>query len=279
MLNIGARTHDFANGTIDEIARIISEKNFNSIQLALKKSIKGFKGIKGEISPGFANNIRLNLEKKHIRIAVLGCYINMGHPDKEEMEKLSYYFKEHIRYARDFGCSIVGTETGSLNADYSFNQANHGQEALEHFINNLRPLVEEAEKFGVVVAIEAVTKHIVNNPERMKEVLDRIKSNNLQVIFDPVNLLDENNYENQEEIVDKAFELFGDRIAIIHSKDFIVENEKIKTVYTGQGLFNYKHLIKKLKEGKPNIDILLENAVPEKSQEIVDYLNNIYKEV
>lgn len=278
MLNIGVRTHDFAKGSIEEIANIISEKGFGSIQLALKKSIEGFEGKKGEITAGFANNIRKKLDKKDIRIAVLGCYINMGHKGLE-MGKLSDYFKEHIKYARDFGCTIIGTETGSLNGDYSFNEGNHSEEALEHFIENLKPLVEEAEKFGVIVGIEAVTKHIVNTPERMKYVLDKINSNNLQVIFDPVNLLDENNYENQEKIVDKSFELFGDKIAIIHSKDFVIESGKIKTVYTGKGLFNYKHLIKKLKIEKPNIDILLENAIPEKSLEIVEFLNGLYKEV
>ena len=113
----------------------------------------------------------------------------------------------------------------------------------------------------------------------MKYVLDKINSNNLQVIFDPVNLLDENNYENQEKIVGKSFKLFGDKIAIIHSKDFVIESGKIKTVYTGKGVFNYKHLIKKLKIEKPNIDILLENAIPEKSLEIVEFLNGLYKEV
>ena len=275
MLNIGGRAHDFGKGSISEVAEIISSKNINAIQLALKKSINGFRGESGEITSGFANDIRIQLLKKNIRIAVLGCYINMGHPDSNEMKKNLEYFKEHIKYARDFGCSIIGTETGSLNGDYSFNVNNHGEEAFNIFIKNLAVLVEEAEKFGTIICIEGVTKHIINSPGRIKRTIDSIKSNNLQIIFDPVNLLDENNYIEQEKIVDQSFDLFGEKIAIVHSKDFVIENGKMKTVCTGQGLFNYEHLIKIVKDKKPNIDILLENSIPNKVKESIDFLNKI----
>ena len=69
------------------------------------------------------------------------------------------------------------------------------EEALEIFIKNLRPVVEYAEKLGVIVAIEPVCRHIVNNAKRARKVLDAIDSPNLQIIFDPVNLLDESNYQ------------------------------------------------------------------------------------
>lgn len=55
--------------------------------------------------------------------------------------------------------------------------------------------MEYAEKLGVIVAIEPVCRHIVNNAKRARKVLDAIDSPNLQIIFDPVNLLDESNYQ------------------------------------------------------------------------------------
>ena len=89
-----------------------------------------------------------------------------------------------------------------------------------------------------MVGIEGVAKHVINTPERMKRVLDEVKSNNLQVIFDPVNLINENNYDRQDELVRKSFELFGDRIVAIHAKDFVYENGEIKLASIGQGQFN-----------------------------------------
>ena len=46
---------------------------------------------------------------------------------------------------------------------------------------------------GVIMAIEPVYKHIVCNPIRARKVLVTIASPNLQIFFDPVNLLDISN--------------------------------------------------------------------------------------
>ena len=43
------------------------------------------------------------------------------------------------------------------------------REALQCFIDNLRPIVKYAEQFGVIVAIEPVWKHIVYTVERCKK--------------------------------------------------------------------------------------------------------------
>lgn len=49
---------------------------------------------------------------------------------------------------------------------------------------------------------------------------------------------------------EKGFELFGDRIAVIHAKDFVIENGEVKTTVPGKGLLNYPVLLKKIKEKK-----------------------------
>jgi len=43
------------------------------------------------------------------------------------------------------------------------------------------------------------------------------------VVYDPVNLLDAGNRQHQAALFAKALELFGDRIAAVHAKDFSVE--------------------------------------------------------
>lgn len=259
-MRLGVRAHDFGKQSVEELATKISGKGYKSIQLALNKALAGISYDNGKLSPGLANYIYRSFDKYGIQIAVLGCYINPVHPDGELRRSQLERFKEHIRYARDFGCSIVATETGSLNADFSFHPENHGEGAFKLLLESLRELVEEAEKFGVMVGIEGVSHYVMNNPERIKRTLDELNSNNVQIVFDPVNLLTIDNYHKQEEVVKEAFELFGDRIAVLHAKDFIIENNKVKSVQAGEGLFNYDFAFKLLREKKPFIDILMENA-------------------
>lgn len=276
---IGVRAHDFGKQNIEDLAKKIGNKGFPCIQLALGKAVAGIDSSLGKLNPGMANYIRETLYKENIHVAVMGCYINPIHPDPIERRKSLERFKEHIRYARDFGCSIVGTETGSMNADFSYNPATHSEEALQILIESVKELVEEAEKFGVLVCIEGVTSHSVSTPQKMKRVLDTIQSNNLQVIFDPVNFLSIENYQNQDEIIKESFELFGDRIVILHAKDFIIEDGKMVTVETGKGLLNYELLIKLTKVQKPYIQVLLENATEDTAQASKKYIEDIYARV
>ena len=168
-----------------------------------------------------------------VQIAVLGCYVNPIHPDPMTRKSLLGLFKEHLRYARDFGNGLVALETGSVNADYSPHPENHGETAFQQSLASIAELVAEAEKFGVIVGIEAVTSHVVSTPQKMRRMLDTVASNNLQVVFDPVNLLSLENHHEQERVIGESLELFGDRIAIIHAKDFVVENGQFKMYKRG----------------------------------------------
>jgi L-ribulose-5-phosphate 3-epimerase len=278
-MNLGVRAHDIGTLSVEELAEKVAEKGFSAVQLALAKALVGVNSELGAQSPGMAKYIGNTFAKNNVQIAVLGCYINPVDPDLEFRRKSLDRFKEHIRYARDYGCSIVATETGSFNSDYSFHPDNHSEKGFQTIVESIKELVEEAEKFGVIVGVEAVTKYTINSPKTMKRLLDAIPSNNLQVVFDPVNVLDMDNYKNQDEVIKEAFELFGDRIVIIHAKDFSVEEGEVKTVPVGKGSLNYELILKELKQRKPYINVLMEDTRDPYLDDSAKYLREIYSRV
>ena len=129
-LTLGARAHDFGKLPVDQLAEKIAAKGLTSVQLALAKAIDGIVSDTGGLSPGLATHVRDAFQRHGVRIAVLGCYVNLVHPDFAERSKLLARFKEHLRFARDFGCSVVATETASLNADWSPHPDNGGEAAF-----------------------------------------------------------------------------------------------------------------------------------------------------
>jgi L-ribulose-5-phosphate 3-epimerase len=260
MLNIGIRAHDIENLPLEELVQEISGKGLTSVQLALGKSLSDINTELGSLSPGLARYVASVFSKYNVQIAVLGCYFNMIHPDLIERKKGLERFKEHIRFARDFGCSIVATETGNVNPEIFYTEENFKEEPFLQVVESVSELVKEAEKFGVIVGIEAGVNHPVYSPKVMKRLLDSINSNNLQVILDPVNLLTIDTYQNQEEIFQEAMDLFGDRVVILHAKDFIIENNQLVPTAVGKGLLNYEYILNVLKEKKPYINILLEET-------------------
>lgn len=278
-MRLGIRCHDLGHYSLNDLGKEVNKNGIKSIQLVMKKAITEFEVTKGCLTPGLARYIKETLSKHDVEVSILGSYINMAHPDEKELNELLDWFKAHIRFARDLGCSIVGTETGAPNREYAYTPENHTEESFQKFISSLKVIVEEAEKFGVIVGIEGVTKHIINTPERMKRVLDTVKSNNLQVIFDPINFIDESNYDKQDDIIKKSFELFGDRIVLVHAKDFIYDEGCIKQVSIGKGQFNYPLLLSIIKEKKPHIDVILEDTTPDDVLESVGYLKKAYDRI
>ncbi|MCC3355907.1 sugar phosphate isomerase/epimerase family protein [Bacillus sp. REN16] len=277
-INLGIRAHDVEKRPIEALVEEIASKGLTSVQIALGKSLDYINTDLGSLSPGLAHYVGQTFNKNDIQIAVLGCYINMIHPDQTERRKSLDRFKEHIRFARDFGCSIVGTETGNVNAEIVYTEENFKEEPFLEVVESVRELVEEAEKFGVIVGVEAGVNHPIYSPKVMKRLLDSVTSNNLQVILDPVNLLTIDTYENQEEIIKEAFDLFGDKIVILHAKDFIVEDNTLKPTAVGRGLLNYDVVLKLIKQKKPLINILMEETKEPYIDESIAFLTEKYEQ-
>ena len=275
-MQIGIRLHDTKKGTLEERVAIAEEQGFSCAHLALKKVISEYSLADSALTPGFSCYLKKLFAAHHLDVAVLGCYLNLATPDQAALEKNVHRYMAHIRMASLLGAGVVGTETGAVNESYSFEERNHSEEALDIFIKNVRPVVQYAEKMGVILAIEPVYRHIVCNPKRARKVLDEIGSPNLQIIFDPVNLLDISNYQNRDVIIEEVIELLGDDIAMVHMKDFVVQDGKLVSVAAGTGEMNYEKIIRFIKERKPYIHVTLENTTPENAVQSKEYIQGLY---
>ena len=272
MLNIGMRAHDIEAENITDLAQKLEQLDIHNIQLALLKSIHDIDLSEGRFSPGLARFFRKELEKRDIHVSVLGCYINPVHPNPAERELQLNRFREHIKYAHYIGADMIGTETGSVNFDWSFNPNNHSEENYRDFLSVMRPLAEYASSLGVMLGIEGVYYHTLYSPERMKRFLDDINMPNVSVIFDPINYLYAGNFHDQHKIIEQAFELFGDRIAAVHIKDFVVKNNELHFALPFEGEFDFPFLIDRIKMYKPYINLLMEGVPPQEVTRIREKL-------
>ncbi|MBO5165784.1 MAG: sugar phosphate isomerase/epimerase [Lachnospiraceae bacterium] len=277
-MQLGIRLHDTKKLPFEERIADVHQLGFACGHLALSKVINEFPTDDGALTPGLAMYIKKVFAKNDVDIAVLGCYLNLANPNPEKLAQITNRYKAHIRFASLLGCGVVGTETGAPNETYTHVPECHGEEALQTFITNLRPVVKYAEQMGVIMAIEPVWKHIVCNPERAKRVLEAIGSPNLQIILDPVNLLDISNYKQQKEIVEEAIEILDKDIAMVHIKDFVVEGDKLVSVGAGLGQMDYTAIMKFIKNKKPYMHVTLENTTPADNIQCKNHILRLYEE-
>ena len=264
-MNIGIRMHDLAQGTLEERAGFARAQGFSCVHLAMSKVISPAYMDPGVVSPGLAAYI--NKAMGGLDTAVLGCYLNLTHPDeKVDREPLRKYVA-HLQLSSWMNAGVVGTETGNPNAEYRYDPArSHTEDALKLFIDRVQPVVEAAEKLGATLAIEPVYTHIVSDGKRARKVMDAINSPNLKIILDPVNLLHADNLTRREQVIDEAIDLLGDEVAVIHLKDYVPKGDGRQELACGLGLMDYTHVLRFARERKPHIQMTLECTRPDNAE-------------
>ena len=285
MLQIGIRLHDVNSGLSDELqtlearAQKAREEGFCCVHLAPQKVIKGLVYDPTSMTEGMGAYFKRVFAKNDLDIAVLGCYLNLVHPDSEEREKIKECYRSSMRVAAQCGAGMVGTETGCPNAEYKYDEDTHTDWALNGFIMQLESIVSAAEDYGMTIAIEPVWNHIVYNPERALQVIRSFATRNLRIIFDPVNLLCMENVDDRENIFAEAMDLLGERIAMVHLKDFVRKDGKLVSVAAGTGEMDYTSILRWLKTNKPYIQVSLENTTNDNAVAARELIERVYNEV
>lgn len=267
MIQFGMRAHDaYRPAPMTEALDAMQAQGLEHLQLAFEKSFSDYDFTTGHYSAGFAHKIGQELAKRNLHVAVLGCYINPVNPDPAARAGEVARFVERLRYARHCGADMVGTETGRYSPDMAVTDATRSAECYSTLLDSFSTIVDAAERLGVTVGVEGVFDHTLRSPEIMDRFLKDIASPAVEVILDAANLVAPwaAKPEEQNAVIDKAFDLYGDRISVLHLKDCVFDEHGVqKCVRPGTGLVCYDALMRNVKAAKPEIIGLLEESDPE----------------
>lgn len=266
-MNIGIRLHDTAPGSFEERLRFAKAQGFSCVHVALSKTVPGFsmtEAPKRLADPAFAERVRTALEETQLQCAVLGCYLSLVSPDPQKVAQTQEIYKAHLRFSTKIGAAVVGTEAPAGENAVFATPYTESEEALNCFIESLRPLVRCAEEENAVIAIEPVYRHIVSTPERMQRVLEAVPSDHLQVILDAVNLIGPSRVHEADAIIDDAIARLGDRVRVLHMKDFRLSDDgsEVLSMACGLGHMHYEHLLRFGAE----LPMTLEDTRPENAE-------------
>jgi sugar phosphate isomerase/epimerase len=261
-LQLGVRAHDLKCNSLSELIHKIRGFSLNHIQFAAAKSFPQEVPSPLSLNYNLAQRYSEAFQQAGLQIEVLGCYVNIVHPDKNKQKEAIDAFKLHIQLCSTLGATMVGTETGSLGKGYC--EENFTAEAFTAVIEAVKQMVKEAEQHNVIVGIEPGVNHPLYNAELAHELVQKLNSKHLKIILDCANLITPNNYVEQESLFEHALALLDPTIAVVHLKDFIIKDGKVVFVPVGEGLLNFDPVLKYMKYKKPNLVGLIEST-PEAS--------------
>ena len=70
-----------------------------------------------EYDSSYVQEIHDTLAREGVSLSMIGSYFNPIHPDPEIRQAQINRYIINLKYTKQFGCRIVGTETGSHNPD------------------------------------------------------------------------------------------------------------------------------------------------------------------
>lgn len=259
-MQIAFRTHDLGVKGLENAIEKAKTCGISAVQLVAYKFLDEIKYAPGALDEANSAAIGEALKAAGIEVPLIGAYFNPVHSNKEKVANCKAVFKDYLKYSKNLGCNIVGSETGSFNDDkWTYNPLNRTEEALQTVIATFKELAAYAKEVGAFVGMEGAAGHVCWNVATLKRAVDAIGADNIKVIFDIYNYLDASNYKNYLEILDEGLKTFGN-IVVFHIKDCVFEDGKLKQVAPGNGMFDFDKILSRIKKYDENAALVLEGT-------------------
>lgn len=271
-MKIGVRGHDYGRMDVRELPKLLKKEGYEAVQLAIPRSFNGIVSF-DDITEDLLKDIKDGFDEAGIKIAVLSCYQDLSASDKAERRKAVDTFIRCLWFNRILKASVVGTET-------SYDHMTHfeKQEAFPLMMDSLYEITRAADTFNVDYAIEPVAWHPLEDAEITKEVIEKLNSDHVRVIFDLANVLPRPDETVQSAYWKRCFDLLGDRIEAIHLKDFIIDEEgKYAPRLLSKGCMDYS-VLKEYLDGHPDMPVIREEMDPLSAAEDIRFMRKYFDE-
>jgi len=260
-MKIAFRTHDLGVRGLDAAIRKLHESGISAVQLVAYKFMDEIKYEPEQLNDMNTREIGEKLKAAGICVPLIGAYFNPVHSDKEKVARCKQVFKEYLKYSKNLGCNIVGSETGSFNDDkWTYNPLNRTEEALKIVIATFKELALYAKEVGAYIGMEGAAGHVCYDVKTLKRAFDGVGCDNVKIIFDIYNYLDASNYKNYLEILKEGLKTFNGKIVVFHIKDCVFEDGKLKQVAPGKGMFDFDKILSLIKAYDKSATLVLEGT-------------------
>lgn len=268
-MKIGLRAHDYGRRTPDNMASTVKSDGFEAIHLAFPKAVTGINS-HDDVTEEIVEEMHQACVKNNLEVTVLGCYIEPSLRDDDQREIHVQRFLRAMDFVKTLNATCIGTET----TNFTYPESER-EEVYNILLDSVGRMIEKAEKINVDVAIEPVSRHTLNTPELTARLLKEVPSDRLKIIFDPVNLLTAENIKDQNNLWDRCFESFGDKICAVHIKGAKLNDKgELESTTLLDSDVNYAKILNWIKKNKPNVTLLREEIKQETAKEDLKFIKS-----
>jgi sugar phosphate isomerase/epimerase len=209
----------FARSTLGERLDAVAALGVGWVQLDLASA--GLPSLPTEMPDELAADIRRETRKRGILLAAVSGTYNMVHPDPRVRAQGMAALRAIASASRRMGGSVITLCTGTRDPDnmWRWHPANGTPEAWRDLLEAMTGALVFADEFDVLLAFEPEPANVVANAALGRTLLRELDHPRLKVVLDPANILASNRERPPAAVLEEAFALLGEQIAVAHAKD------------------------------------------------------------
>jgi sugar phosphate isomerase/epimerase len=140
---------------------------------------------------------------------------------------------------------------------------NHSQESEDRFIRSLREILDTAGDHDVNIILETHITTLLNSPQRIKQVIERVASDRIKLNLDPANFIgDLATAFNPTPVINELFDVLGPFTDTVHVKDYYLEDRlivHISETIPGAGMTDLDTILRRTQALSPDMYAIIEH--------------------
>ena len=270
-MEIGIFARTFEAPSLAGVLDAVASHDIRHIQL--NTSCMGLSDMPDGLDAAACKKARQEIDDRNIKVVSLSATYNMIHPDPAARSRGMRRLAVLASRAAELGTDLLTLCTGTRNPDNMWRDhpQNSSAEAWSDLLVAMEQAVALAEEYDVRLGIEPEVSNVVSSPGKARELMDAMRSNRITIVMDGANVFPRGTIHRQQEILDQAFDLLGDRIALAHAKDLSRDGEAGHEA-AGTGLLDYDYYLQLLHQSGYRGAVVLHSLTPEQVPGCVRFL-------
>ncbi|MCH8294329.1 TIM barrel protein [Candidatus Poribacteria bacterium] len=180
------------------------------------------------------------------------------HPGKAERDGAMVKINRGTEIATQLGAQAFLIRPGGLNpaGPWTPHRDNHLPENTYRLIETLKPIARKAELEGVILVMETHVVSIMDPPDKCRQIVESVGSDNLRLVMDAVNHFPSlKQVYNSTDFLNHIFDSIGDLAPLAHIKDLKISNGLVLHIdqeVPGEGELDLALMLKRFDILHPN---------------------------
>jgi sugar phosphate isomerase/epimerase len=255
-MHIGIMDGTVVRPTLEETLDAVVDYGLSTMQFNLGRV--GLPELPEQIEPDVCDRIRQAFEARKLTMAAICGHFNMIDPDVSKRQANLRNLGVLASACERLGTSVITLCTGTRNPARRCrpHPDNASAAAWAYLIDSMGQAVQFAAEYGVTLSFEPEVANVIDSAQKARRLLDEIGSPHLKVTIDGANIFHQGELPHMRAMLDEAFALLSEDIALAHAKDLDRDGEA-GHLAAGKGLLDYEQYLSLLNQLPFDVPLIL----------------------